>query len=179
MDPFALLAVIHMSVIFIIIPLLFIGLIFFILKKKTSKKIAITISIILLAGLSYFLITSLYPTEAFYRNNFEENTEMKLPSSKTLIYHSGNNSFYSFGDYDISYSYKFTTKDYDDLYTQLTSKGLQKTEKYHATKANDKILSLDSSIKIKKMLTKDFGFKSFNIVFLDDNKTIIFNSYKW
>ena len=179
MDSFSILAVITSTVIFIIIPLLFIGLIFFILKKKTSKKIAITISIILLAGFSYLLITSLYPTEAFYRNNFEENTEMKLPSSKKPTYHLGNHSIYNFGDYSISYSYEFTTQDYDDLYIQLTSKGFQQAENYLETDGNEKILSLDSSTKIEKILTKEFGFKDFDVLFMDDNRTIIFNSNTW
>ena len=179
MDSFSILAVITSTVIFIIIPLLFIGLIFFILKKKTSKKIAITISIILLAGFSYLLITSLYPTEAFYRNNFEENTEMKLPSSKKPTYHLGNHSIYNFGDYSISYSYEFTTQDYEDLYVQLTAKGLQQAENYLETDVNGKILSLDSSIKVKKILTKEFGSKDFDVLFMDDNRTIIFNSNTW
>jgi hypothetical protein len=179
MDPFFILAIIISTIIFIIIPLVLVGLIYFILKKRTSKKIAVTICFILLTGLSYFLITDFYPTKTFYENNFEENTQLTLPKSKIPIYCSGNSSIYSFGDYNISYSYKFTTKDYEYLYAQLMTKGLQTTEKYLETDENEKILRLDSSMKIIKMLTKDFGFKNFDVLFMDDKQTIIFNSNKW
>jgi len=145
----------------------------------TNKKIAITISFILLTGLCYFIITNFYPTETFYTNNFEDNTQLTLPNTKRPICFSGNSSIYSFGDYNISYSYKFATKDYDDLYSLLMSKGLQTTEKYLETDENEKTLSMDSTIKIKKILTKDFGFKNFDVLFMDDNQTIIFNSNKW
>ena len=179
MDPFYILAIIISTVIFIIVPLVLVGLIYFILKKRTSKKNAVTISFILLIGLSYFLITDHFPTKTFYENNFEENTQLVLPKSKIPIYSLGNSSIYSFGDYNISYSYKFTTKDYEGLYAQLITKGLQTTEKYLETNESEKILRLDSSMKIIKILTKDFGFKNFDVLFMDDKQTIIFNSNKW
>ncbi len=178
MDPFYILAIVISTVVFIILPLLLIGLIFKVLKK-TNKLIAVTISFILLTALSYFLITDFYPTETFYTENFEDNTQLTLPNSKRPLYFSGNSSIYSFGDYNISYSYKFTIKDYDDLYTQLMNNGLRKTEKYLETDENRIILGLDSSIRVEKILTKDLGFKSFDVLFMDDNQTIVFNSNKW
>jgi energy-coupling factor transporter transmembrane protein EcfT len=179
MDSFFILAIIVSTVVFIIIPLLLLGIIFWVLKKKTNKKIAVTIYLILLTAFCYFIITDFYPQESFYLDNFKENTEITLPKSKRLIIYSGNNSIYCFGGYNISYSYKFTSNDYDELYLQLIKRGLQKTEKYLETDENKKLLNCDTSIKIKEILTKDFGFKNFDILFMDDNKTIIFNSNKW
>jgi len=179
MDPFFILAIIISTVIFIIIPLLFVVLLFFWLKKKTSKKIAATICFSLLTVISYFIISDFYPQESYYANNFKENTEFILPKSKELIKHSGNNTIYSFGDYNISYSYKFMTNDFNDLYSQLIKRGFKKTEIYLQTDENEITLNCDTSIKIKNILTKDFGFKNFDVLFMDDNHTIIFNSNKW
>ena len=144
-----------------------------------NKKIALVIGFILLVVFSYFIVTDFFPRDSFYVDNFEENTELILPKSKRPINYSGNNSIYSFGDYNISYSYKFSTNDYNDLYSKLINKGLQKTEKYLETDENKKYLNYNTSIKIKKILTKDLGFKNFDILFMEDNQTIIFNSNKW
>lgn len=179
MSPFYIFAIIISTFVFIILPLLLISLIFSILIRMTTIRIAVFISLILLIGLIYLLITDFYPTNRFYENNFEENTQLTLPSSQIPVYTAGNSSIYSFGDYNISYMYKFTTNDYNDMYAKLIKKGLQKTEKYLETDENEKALNIDTSMKIKKILTKDFGFKNYDILFMEDNQTIIFNSNKW
>ena len=179
MDSYYILAVMTSTLIFIVIPLSFIGILYLILKKKTTQRLALTICSILLTIFGYMSITNFFPREAFYIDNFEENTQLTIPNSGRLVNYSGNNSIYNFGDYNIFYIYELPTKDCEDLYSQLVLKDFQSSDKYLETMENDKLIDANQSLKIKNILTKDFGFKSFDILFMDDNKTVMFNSNKW
>ena len=110
MDPYYILAVIISTLIFIATPLSFIGLLYFILKKKTNQKFALTICCILLITFGYMLVAIFFPSESFYTDNFEKNTELALPTSGRLVEFSGNNSIYNFGDDNIFYIYEFPKK---------------------------------------------------------------------
>jgi hypothetical protein len=179
MDPFYILAIFITTVIFIILPLTLIGLFYLVLKKKSSRKLSVVICSILLTIFVYSVFTSFYPREKFYLDNFEENTELNLPNSARLVNHEGNNSIYQFGGYNISYIYELPTNDYEKLYSQLVLKGFKQSSNYLETIENDKLLSANPTLKTNKILTKDFGFKNFDIIFLEDKKTIIFNSNQW
>ena len=179
MDKFYDLASLLSTIVFIIIPTSLIGLIYFLLYKKTSKRFVIIVTLILTSLFSYYLFTDLYPRSSFYRSNLKENTELTLPTSARLIAHLGTNSIYNFGDYNISYMYEFNEADYDKLYLQLVDKGFQQSDNYLETNENEKVLSMTSNLKKEKILTKDYGFKNFEVLFLNDNKTIVFNSNKW
>ena len=82
-----------------------------------------------------------FPSESFYTDNFEKNTELALPTSGRLVEFSGNNSIYNFGDDNIFYIYEFPKKDYEDLYSQLVLKEFQSSEKYIDTMENDKFMN--------------------------------------
>ena len=128
---------------------------------------------------SYYLFTDFFPRDSFYTDNLKENTELTLPKSARLIANLGSNSIYNFGGYNISYMYQFDETDYDKLYLELLNKGFKQSDKYLETTENEKMLSLKSSLKKGKALIKEYGFKSFEVLFLNDNKTIVFNSNKW
>jgi hypothetical protein len=149
------------------------------LKKNTNKKIAVTVTLILVTAFVYYLISDLYPRDSFYIDNLKENTELTLPKSARLIANSRTNSIYNFGDYNISYMYQFAEADYDKLYLQLLDKGFKQDDIYLETTQNEKVLSITPHLKKEKILTKDYGFKNFEVLFLNDNKTIVFNSNKW
>jgi hypothetical protein len=179
MDSYYILALLTSTLIFIITPLLFIGILYLILKTKTTQKLALTICSILLTIFGYLIITNVFPREEFYVDNFKENTQLTMPNSGRLVNYSGNNSIYNFGDYNIFYIYELPTKEYENLYSQLILKEFQRSDKYLETMENDKLINANHSLKIRKILTKEFGFKSFDILFMDDNKTLMFNSNKW
>lgn len=172
-------AVIISTFIFIILPLLFIGLVFFVFKKKTNSQLAIIVSFTLLVIFFFFIVTNFYPRESFFRDNFEENTELELPNSATLVNSIGKNTIYNFGDYNISYVYQLSRTDCKYLYSKLLEKGFYNSEVYLETVENATLINAIPKHKCKNILTKDFGFKNYDVLFLDDNKTIIFNSNKW
>ncbi|RZL42299.1 MAG: hypothetical protein EOP00_23660 [Pedobacter sp.] len=178
MNPFYILAIVVSLIIFVIIPILFIWIVFRFSKSRNPKISKILYSIALLI-FGYFLITNFLPRESFYLDNFRENAGISLPESKVKIKALGNNSIFSFGDYSICYCYKFSSQDYANLYSKLLTTDFKKTEIYLETEENERLLDENKSIKIDKILTKNFGFKSFEILFLSDGKTIIFNSNKW
>lgn len=146
MDSFYLLAILISTFVFIIIPIFIIGLFYFILKKKSNKKSALTICLILLTVFAYFLITDFYPRDSFYVDNLKQNTELTLPKSARLIAKSGINSIYTFGDYNISYMYQFAQADYQNLYSQLLDKGFKHNDIYLETTEIEKLLSMTSNV---------------------------------
>ena len=179
MDTVYILALLFLTLIFIILPVGLIGLLYWFLKRATTIKIAVTICSILLFSFIYFVVINFSPRESFYSENFQINTNLKLPNSAKLIEKHGNNSIYNFGDYDISYMYKLSENDYNKIYSELITKGFRLTDNYLETENNDKLINLIPTLKTKRIITKNFGYKSFDILFMDDNKTIIFTSYKW
>ncbi len=179
MDIFYFLAVLLVTLIFIIIPISIIIIVYFLLNKRVNKKLAQIVGLILIVAFSYFTITQFYPRDSFYTDNLKENTQLTLPKSAKLIANSGNTSIYNFGDYNISYMYQLKEEDYNKLHSQLLGKGFKNSDVYLETSQNEKMLSLTEHLKNKMILAKDYGFKNFEILFLSDNKTIVFNSNKW
>ena len=179
MDIFYVLSLTLSTLVFIIIPVLSIGLIYFLLKKKADKRLALNVTLILIIMFFYYLFIDFYPRDSFYIENLKENTELTLPKSARLIAHSGANSIYNFGKYNISYMYEFGEANYNKLYLQLVDIGFKQSDTYLETIENQKILSIISSFKKEKILTKGYGFKNFEVLFLNDNKTILFNFNKW
>lgn len=168
-----------MTIIFIVIPIVLIWIIYRYLKKNTSQKISLIITSLLLLLFSYFIFINFYPTNYFYLKNYENNTGLELPFSAKLIDENGNNSIYSFGDYNISYKIEVSSKDFSLIQKELERKGFEESEIYLKTIENDLLISKSQNIGIAKILVKDYGFKNYEILFMDDNKTMICNSNKW
>jgi hypothetical protein len=70
-------------------------------------------------------------------------------------------------------------EDYQKLKSQLLDNGYNMETIYLETKENEKLLALKPELKIKTIISKDFKFKNFESLFLNDGKTIICNSNKW
>jgi hypothetical protein len=179
MDSYYLLAVLKFILLFIILPISVIGLIFYILKKKASIKAAVFASGLGLTFFVYFIVTDIFPRQVFFERNFEENTTMTIPTTAKLVSTAGNQSIWGFGDYNVSYAYELSLADIQKLYGKLIISGFVQSESWLETEKVDQLLQQYSSYEVAKILTKDFGFKQFDILFLNDDKTIIFNSNKW
>lgn len=179
MDSYYLLAVLKLILVFIVSPLAVIGLIFYILKKRTSVKVAVIVSGLMLMFFAYFIITDIFPRQAFFQRNFEENTTVTIPTSAKLVCTEGNQSIWGFGDYNVSYAYEFPVEDFKKLEELLIKSGFVQGESWLETEKVDQLLEKYSTQEVAKILTKGFGFKQFDILFLNDDKTIIFNSNKW
>ncbi len=179
MDPFFILAIFISTLIFILLPLGIIFLIYKIIKRKRNLKTARIVSVIFLIGLGYFVINDFFPNNSFYKNNFEENTNLKFPGNAKLKETQGVNSIYNFGDYNISYLIELPKEDYQKLKGQLLDNGYKMETIYLETKENEKLLALRPKLKIGTIVSKEFKFKNFESLFLNDGKTIICNSNKW
>jgi len=179
MDPFFILAIAIMTIIFIGIPIGLIWLINRFLKKKTSKRISLITTSILIIGFSYIVIRNFYPANNYYLHDYKENTEFELPNSAILVDKKGSDSIYSFGDYNIAYTIELSSKDFDLIQKHLQKKGFQESEMYLETSENDLLISKLQDARISKIMAKDYGFKNYEILFMDDNKTMICNSNQW
>lgn len=179
MDPFYMSTIAIMTIIFIGIPIVLIWLIHRFLKKKTSKRISLITTSILIIGFLYIVIRNFYPSTNYYLNDYEKNTALELPKSAILVDKKGSNSIYSFGGYNISYSIELSSMDFDLIQKQLHKKGFQESKMYLETSENDMLISKLYDAKISKIMVKDDGFKNYEILFMEDNKTIICNSNKW
>ncbi|RDV10084.1 hypothetical protein DXT99_26805, partial [Pontibacter diazotrophicus] len=176
---FYLVAILIVTFIFVGIPLILIWVAYKFLRKKASEKTSVIITSFLILVLFYFLFIDFYPTDKFYFNDYKENTSLRLPDSAELINKRGTNSIYDFGDYSISYAVRLTPKDYKTTYTKLLKKEFKESEVHLETSENDFLLTQFSQAGIANILVKDYGFKSFEILFMDDGRTIIVNSNKW
>jgi len=179
MDKYYILAILISTVVFIIFPLGIIFLIYRLLKRTINLKTARIVSTLLLIGLGYFIVRDFYPTDSFYKSNFEENTNINFPANAKLKEKQGVNNIYSFGDYNISYLIELSNQDYQKLEKQLLDKNYKIEMVYLETAENEKLLSLKPELKKETIISKDFGFKNFELLFLNDGKTIICNSNKW
>ncbi|CAM3301862.1 hypothetical protein [Aequorivita lipolytica] len=168
-----------MTLIFIGIPLVLIWMIHKFLKKKTTKRTSIIITSFLFLIFSYFLFRDFYPTNNFYLNDYKEKTNLQLPNSAKLIEKKGSNSIFNFGDYNISYTIELAENDFDLTHKELQDKGFKENKMYLETPENEFLLSQFQDTRIEKILVKDYGFKNYEILFMDNNKTIICNSNKW
>lgn len=174
-----LLSVLKLIIVFIILPLSVVGLIFLLLKNWTNRKIAVIFAGISLSIFAYFVITDIYPRQTFFEGNFKENTKLTIPRSAKLLYTSGNQSIWNFGDYNLSYVYELSSDDYKKLGQQLKTEGYTQNESWMQTAEVEEMLHKCLNQQVTKILTKDFGFKRFDILFLNDDRTVIFNSNKW
>ncbi|MBS1735013.1 MAG: hypothetical protein JSS98_00220 [Bacteroidetes bacterium] len=179
MDPYFILAILISTLIFIIVPLGLIFLIYRLLKRKTNLRKAVIVSLTLLLTFGYYIVRDFYPTNSFYKNNFEENTTLDFPQEAKLKAKEGANSIFSFGDYNISYLIELSNQDCQKLEEQLLDNNYKIETVYLQTPANEKLLSLNSDLKEEKIISKNFGFKNFELLFLNDGKSIICNSNKW
>jgi hypothetical protein len=179
MNPHYLVAVLKVALVFIVLPLAAIALVFLLLKKIFNKNAAVIGSGLLLILLAYVVITDIFPTPAFVQRNFEENTNVTIPASAKLVSTFGNQSIWGFGDYNFSYAYQLSSEDCRTLDEQLREEGFVQSRSWLETEKVNQLLESHSTRTVVKTLKKDFKFKQFDVLFLDDNKTVIFNSNKW
>ncbi len=143
---------------------------------KFSKRLIVSV---LVTCFVLLIIYDLFPTQRFYEKNFKENTQITMPISKEPILLLGNNSIFNLGDYNITYTYKFSVQDFQSLRSQMTENGFIISDSYLETDENEKALQLSKPLEIEIILTRDFGFKNYDALFMNDKQTIIFNSNKW
>ncbi|SIT94820.1 hypothetical protein SAMN05444128_3794 [Pontibacter indicus] len=164
------------TLILVCITLILVWAAYRIIRKTTSNRTSIIITSFLVLILSYFLFANFHPTTQFYLDDYRENTSIKLPDSAELI---NKRSSSSFGDYNISYAVRLTPSDYTLTYNKLLEKGFQENTTYLETSENDFLLSQISNVGIANILVKDYRYKNYEILFMEDGRTIVCNSNKW
>ena len=179
MDLFSIFAIFITTIVFVLLPLGIIYLIYRIIKRKYSIKTASIVSIISLIGLGYFIANSFFPSNSFYKNNFENNTNLKFPVNAILKEKQGTNSIYNSGGYNISYLIELPNNNYQILKDQLLNNGYKTETNYLESEENKRLLALNPELKIETIISKNFQFKNFELLFLNNEKSIICNSNKW
>lgn len=179
MDPFYFIAIVVTTYLFFGFPTLVIWMLYRFLKKKTTQQNALIITGFSSLLFVCFVFLEFYPSNSFYFNDYEKNTELELPISAKLIDKKGTNSIYNFGDYNISYTIKLTSSDFDLIQNALLEKGFKEHKMHLETTENDFLLLPFQDSRIDKILVKDYGFKNYEVLFMDDKKTVICNSNKW
>jgi ABC-type transport system involved in multi-copper enzyme maturation permease subunit len=179
MDPFYLIAIVIVSLIYFGLPGTLIFITFRILKKRTSIRIALTTTGILLFGFIFLVIRDFNPTTEYYKSDFEHNTELPIPNSAELTQKRGNNTLYNFGDYNISYVFRMNSSDYSETLNKLMARGFEQKKVFLETSENDELFRQLPNITVTQIITKDYGFRNYEVLFMNDKQTIICNSNKW
>ena len=146
------------------------------LRRTRFKKYAFTFPTLILGTLFYFIYTAFYPTNSFYKEEFESNTNIKFPTTGKIL---DKDASYpdQFGDYWASAIVQLDGSDYAKLQTELsksnnfavdtTTQKIGITEYYDVLTKNIK----EEEIQIVYYNKKEQWFK---VAFLKDKKRIIF-----
>jgi hypothetical protein len=146
------------------------------LRKTEFKKYAFILPIIILGTLTFFIYTAFYPTDSFYREDFESNTKIKLPDTAKIL---AKDASYpdQFGDYWSSAIIELDEDEYLNLQLELS-----KSENFAIDTTNQKIgitkeynnLTENISENEIKIVYYNKNEQWFKVAFLKDKKRIIF-----
>lgn len=147
-----------------IILVIIIGIIYLIfrwLNKIGQTKIGLWVFALMFFGLTYFIYTSLYPTDGFYKDEFENHTGLKFPKSGKIFVK--NATFPDqHGDYSAHAVFKVDRKDFLKLTEQIqkSSKFQIDTSKFSKTKANHQTRYLLNSKDLELVFELKFDTKT-------------------
>ena len=149
------------------------------LRKTEFKKYAFILPIIILVTLTFFIYTAFYPTDSFYREDFESNTNIKLPDTAKIL---AKDASYpdQFGDYWSSAIIQLNEVEHLNLRLELS-----KSENFAIDTTNQKIgitkkynkLTENISENEIKIVYYNKNKQWFKVAFLKDKKRIIFERY--
>src|SRR5205809_1584276 len=126
MDYFYILVVLFIIITFFIFPIVAIYFLNKWLRKKNKKLAAIAIIILLLAY-SLFIYRDFYPSDKFYKNNFENNTHLKFPTSGKIVDKSASVSMFEIGGSDLCSKVELSNYDYRKIENSITHSTFTKT----------------------------------------------------
>lgn len=111
----------------------------------------------------YFYCELFYPSDSFYKDKFEEITNIELPSDSNITY-----KYSSFLGETILFTIEVPTPFYNSTLNKFVEKGYQESEVYK--------ISNPPVLKSKQMI-KSFSIEYYSgvhasIAFFNDNKTI-------
>ena len=171
-----LLLLILMFILIIGVPIVISYFIYRKLRKTEFRKYAFIIPTLILGTLTYFIYTAFYPTDSFYKEDFETNTNIKLPATAQIL---SKDATYpdQFGDYWSSAIIELN----EDEYLKLQSK-LSKSKNFAIDTTNQQMgitkeyynLTEDVSEKEIKIVYYNKNEQWFKVAFLKDKKRIIF-----
>jgi energy-coupling factor transporter transmembrane protein EcfT len=146
------------------------------LRKTEFKKYAFIFPIIILGTLIFFIYTAFYPTDSFYREDFESNTNLKLPDTAEIL---AKDASYpdQFGDYWSSAVIQLNEDEYLNLQLELSKSrnfAIDTTnQKIGITKEYNKLTENISENEIE-IVYFNKNEQWFKVAFLKDKKRIIF-----
>jgi hypothetical protein len=171
-----ILLLVLMFIVIIGVPIVISYFIYRWLRKTEFKKYAIIFPIIILGTLTFFIYTAFYPTDSFYREDFESNTNLKLPETAKIL---AKDASYpdQFGDYWSSAIIQLDEDEYLNLQLELS-----KSKNFAIDTTNQKIgitkeynnLTENISENEIKIVYYNKNEQWFKVAFLKDKKRIIF-----
>jgi len=146
---------------------------------KNYKKPALTIFILILFSLAYFIYAAFYPNDSFYRKDFEKNTALAFPISAVII-----KKEVTFPDIHGTYTSKaiirLSVQDYHTVYQKLMTDPVFKadTSSYHFLEDTLEFFKT-KGIDENKINTILIGVREaqFKVGFVNDSKTIVFERH--
>ena len=171
-----LLLLILMFIIIIGVPIVISYFIYRWLRKTEFRKYAFIIPMFILGTLAYFIYTAFYPTDSFYKEDFESNTNIKLPETAKILEKDASYPD-QFGDYWSSAIIQLNEDEYLMLQSELSqSKNFEidtTNQKIGITKEYNNLTKNISENEIKTVYYNK-NKEWFKVAFLKDKKRIIF-----
>jgi len=150
----------------------------FIKRRNYDKRLRI-IALTPILIMSYLIYTAVYPSEDFYRQDFQEVTGMELPEQVEFKYKSATYPDH-FGDYTSVSIIKVGKDFYNKLPNTLTKKGLiANGQKIHTTEFDIALKHMDNLEIEKEFSMEEGGGVYYYVGFLTDNESIIVKRLSW
>lgn len=153
-------------------------LIFRFLSKKGYKKIGLIVLFSVIGGMIYIIYTAIYPTDSFYKDEFENFTEIEFPKSAKIIW---KDSSYPdiHGDYQAGMIFIADSADYENLLNQIKSNPIFSTDTVnYRFEEGEIIFTKENSIRFSTVWPNDESLEV-TLIFKSDGRYIYFSRASW
>ncbi|MGB6092300.1 MAG: hypothetical protein WBF83_00900 [Moheibacter sp.] len=149
-------------------------LIFRFLSKKGYKKIGLIVLFSVIGGMIYIIYTAIYPTDSFYKDEFENFTEIEFPKSAKIIW---KDSSYPdiHGDYQSGMIFIADSADYENILNQIKNNSKTGTDTlYYRFEEGEIIFTKQNSTRFSTVWPND-DRQHYNLIFKTDSRHIYFS----
>ncbi|MBW7870721.1 MAG: hypothetical protein H3C39_06630 [Flavobacteriia bacterium] len=158
----------------ILVPIGIAYLIFRFLSKKGYKKIGLIVLFSVIVGMIYIIYTAIYPTDSFYKDEFENFTEIEFPKSAKIVW---KDSSYPdiHGDYQAGMIFIADSADYENLLNRIKNNSKVSTDTINYRFEEGEItFAKENSTRFSSVWSDDERLP-FTLIFRSDGHYIYFS----
>ncbi len=146
-------------------------------KKQLNKKWRL-ISLVPIFILGYLIYVAIYPSTNFYKEDFEQVTNMSFPEGGYIKYKTASYPDH-FGDYTSSFLVTLNQNDLSKLENQIKNIGFEIKENKMLSKQLDYIENKVEGMHYSRQYVWESRSKYYVVGFLNDEESVIITKISW